>query len=432
MSQSVQDALDGLRGLGGADEMAAMAAAGSAPAFRPLVNSHIHLPPNFSAFRSIEQAVSLAAEQGVGVLGVSNYYYHDVYGEYVALARRSGIFPLFGLEIIALIDEHVRDGVLINDPGNPGRIYICGKGITRFGEMTDEAERLMGIIRRNDERRMAEMTSRLAAIFADRGLDTGLDDQAVVDMVVRRHGCPREIVVIQERHVAQAFQEVLFERVTPPGRIERLERILGAASGAAGADDAVTIQNEIRSHLMKAGKAAFVAETFVSFDEARRLILELGGIPCYPTLADGTSPICPYEQPVDELIGRIGALGVHCAEFIPIRNTPDVLSRYVRAIRAAGLPVLGGTEHNTLEMLGIEPTCIGGAPVPEEVRDIFWEGACVAAAHQFLTLHGRCGFVDADGEPNADYAGDEQRIAAFAALGAAVIERYYHPGDKRE
>ena len=33
---------------------------------------------------------------------------------------------------------------------------------------------------------------------------------------------------------------------------------------------------------MKAGKPAFVTETFLRFDEARELILALGGIPCYP------------------------------------------------------------------------------------------------------------------------------------------------------
>jgi len=432
MSESVQDALGAVRGLGSPEEMAAQAAAGTAPKQRPRVNSHIHLPPNFSAFDSIAQAVSLAAGQGVGVVGVSNYYYHDVYGEYVERARRCGIFPLFGLEIIALIDELVRRGVLINDPGNPGRIYICGKGITRFGRMTDEAERLMGVIRRNDEKRMAEMTARLAGIFAERGLPTHLDDHAIIDMVVRRHGCPRGIVVLQERHVAQAFQEVLFERVRPPERIERLGRILGTASMAASGDDAVTMQNEIRSHLMKAGKPAFVAETFVSFEEAHRLILELGGIGCYPTLADGASPICAYEEPVEDLIDRIRGLNVHCVEFIPIRNTPEVLTHYVEAMRAAGLAVLGGTEHNTLDLLGIEPTCIGGSPVPEQVKETFWEGACVVAAHQFLTLHGRDGFVDPAGRPNADYAGDDERIAAFARFGAAVIQRYYetHAGQE--
>jgi hypothetical protein len=58
------------------------------------------------------------------------------------------------------------------------------------------------------------------------------------------------------------------------------------------------------------------------------------------------------------------------------------------------------------------------------VKEIFWEGACVVAAHQFLTLHGECGFVDAQGKPNPDYPDANARIAAFKSLGEAVIQRY--------
>src|SRR5438874_9653272 len=83
------------------------------------VNSHIHLPPNFSAFDSVDQAVALAASEGVAVLGASNYYDYRVYGEFAREAARRGVFPLFGIEIIALIEELALDGVKINDPGNP-------------------------------------------------------------------------------------------------------------------------------------------------------------------------------------------------------------------------------------------------------------------------------------------------------------------------
>jgi hypothetical protein len=72
----------------------------------------------------------------------------------------------------------------------------------------------------------------------------------------------------------------------------------------------------------------------------------------------------------------------------------------------------------------MEPFCKDGA-VPEEVRDIFWEGACVVAAHQFLTLHDETGFVDDDGCPNDDYVTEDYRIKAFAEIGAAVIQKYY-------
>jgi len=414
-----------LRDLGEPDELLALASRGLAPARRPKVNSHIHLPPNFSAFESVSQAVSLAAEQGFGVLGVSNYYDYRVYADFIAQARRRGIFPLFGLEIICLIDDLLEAGTRINDPGNPGKMYICGKGITRFDEMTAEGSRLLDIIRRNDTRRMEEMTDLLRDLFAERGLSTAVDSGAVIDMVVRRHGCPRESVYLQERHVAQAFQEALFEHTSPGERLERLAAILGAESKAAGPDDSVAIQGEIRSHLMKAGKPAFVPETFVDFAQAHSLILEMGGIPCYPTLADGASEICEFEQDIDELARRIRRWNIHAVEFIPIRNEPETLARYVRRMRRAGLFVTAGTEHNTLDLLPMEPACIDGKPIPDDVREIFWEGTCVVAAHQFLTLHGRCGFVDEQGRPNPDYADDEKRIDAFRALGAAVIERYY-------
>jgi len=422
--QSLQEALAALRDLGSPDELASLAGQGLAPAAQPKVNSHIHLPPNFSAFESVGQAVSLAAEQDVRVVGVSNYYDYGVYGEFVAAARQRGIFPLFGLEIIALIDELVRGGVRINDPNNPGRIYICGKGITRFDAMTDEARRLIGRIRRNDDERMATMCGRLADLFAQRGLATGLDPAGVVDRVVARHDCSREVVTLQERHLAQAFQEALFEQVAGPDRIAALGEVLGAAS-KAGPDDAVKIQGEIRTHLMKAGKPAFVDETFLDFDQAFGLILELGGIPCYPTLADGASPICEFEQPVEKLIDALAERNIHCVEFIPIRNQPDVLARYAAAMHEAGLVVLAGTEHNTLDLLAIEPTCVDGQPIGDELREVFWQGACVVAAHQVLSLHGRCGFVDGRGRPNPAYASGPARVESLARLGAAVIETYF-------
>jgi hypothetical protein len=420
--KSVTEALDALRGVGTVKELETLAARGSAPRERPRVNSHIHLPPNFSAFEQVSQAVDLAAQQDVRVVGVSNYYDFTVYGEFAAQARRKGIFPLYGLEIIALVDTLLREGVKINDPGNPGKLYICGKGITRFAPFSSEAERLMNVIRRNDAQRMAEMTRKMEGRFAAGGLPTGLDANAVIERVVRRHECARETVCLQERHVAQAFQEVAFEKTPTNHRLDKLAAVLGARPKN---DDSVKVQNDIRSCLMKSGKPAFVEERFVSFEEARTLILELGGVPCYPVVADGATPVSAFEQPVEKLIENIRRWNIHGAEFVTIRNKPDVLAQYVKTMRAAGLFVTAGTEHNTLDLLPIEPRCAGGGAVPEEVKAILWEGACVVAAHQFLTLHGQCGFVDKHGEPNPAYRNAEERIAAFSKLGAAVIQRYF-------
>src|SRR5260221_4570843 len=101
------------------------------------VNPHIRLPPNFSSFDSVEQAVDLASEQGLKVLGASNYYDYSVYGDFARLAAKDKIYPLFGIEIIALLTDLQSAGIKLNDPGNPGKMYICGKGITRFAPMSE-------------------------------------------------------------------------------------------------------------------------------------------------------------------------------------------------------------------------------------------------------------------------------------------------------
>ena len=424
MGKQVTDALDALRQLGTPAEMRALADRGYGPEKPPRVNAHIHLPPNFSAFDSVEQAVTLAADEHVGVLGVSNYYDFDVYGEFVERARGRGIFPLFGIEIISMQADLRDAGVKVNDPGNPGKTYVCGKGITQFDTMTPEAARLLSVIRRNDFERMAAMIERMRTTLRDRGLDTDVDEPAVVEMIVRRHGCPRETVYLQERHISQAFQELLFRCTQPENRLARLNDVLGVATKLTNPLDHVGVQNELRSHLMKAGRPAFVEEQFLSFADARRLILELGGIPCYPVLADGASPICEFEADPERLIRELQARGVHAVEWIPVRNQASVLADYVTQMRAAGLAVTAGTEHNTLDLIAFEPFSKDGE-VPASIRSIFWEGACVAAAHQFLSLHGECGYVDREGRPNPDYHSADTRIKQFAKIGAAVIRRYF-------
>ncbi|MBC8142347.1 MAG: hypothetical protein H7Y38_13000 [Armatimonadetes bacterium] len=387
------------------------------------INAHIHLPPNFSAFDSVAQAVELARSQGIHVLGASNYYDYAVYAPFAQAARESGIFPLFGIEIITM-DNTLRDaGTLTNDPGNPGKMYICGKGIMRFDPLTPEAARLLNEIRGRDSERMAQMTTRLAAVFAEAGLDTGLSADAVKARVVARHGSPLETVYLQERHVAQAFQEIIFERVAEGERAALLARAFGVAPKSAP-DNANALQNEIRSALMKAGKPAFVPETFVDDAHAFALILALGGIPCYPTLADGTSPVCGFETPVGDWVARLHERDFHCAEFIPLRNTPEVLAQYVRAARNAGIVVTAGTEHNTRDLLPIAPACVNGAPILPETATIFEEGACVVAAHQYLTARGEPGFVDENNVPHEGFDTAEERIAYFARLGKAVIAAY--------
>jgi hypothetical protein len=322
----------------------------------------------------------------------------------------------------------LQTGIKINDPGNPGKFYVCGKGITQFDPLNDEATSLLATIRKNDSERMDTMVRGMNTYLRDHGISLDLTSAAIRANLAERSGVPVETVFLQERHVAQAFQEAIFANTEPAALPAVLENVFGGPLKGDPTNPA-TVQGEIRSRLMKAGKPAFVPETFVSFDHAYRLILALGGIPCYPTLADGANPICAFEEPVEALIAGMRERGLCCAELIPIRNSPEVLSRYVLAMRQAGFFVTAGTEHNTPDQIPLTPICLNGQPIPPNVQAIFTEGTCVLAAHQYLTAQGEPGFVDGDGTPHPAYASDEERITAFARIGATVLARFQqeHP-----
>jgi hypothetical protein len=387
---------------------------------QPIVNTHVHLPPNFSAFDTAAQAIRMAAAEGVAAVGTANYYDFGVYRGFAAAAAEAGVVPLFGLEIITLIDDLPGGGSLINDPTNVNRMYLCGKALTRFDPPIPSAARRMASVRAAGDDRMRRMTSLVAARFAQVGLEGGVTDGLIAATVAQRSGVPVEWVSLQERHVAQAFQELIFRDVAPADRAASLARLFGAPTGI-DTTDAVAVQEAIRSNLMKAGKPAFVPEAAVSFDDAYRLILELGGIPCYPILADGASPICPFEDPPETLAERLLDRGIHCAELIPVRNRSQVVDRYVSVLRRAGIVVMAGTEHNTRKMIPVEPMALGGEPLSSLAREAFWEGACVVAAHQVLSASGRPGYVDADGRLAAGFADGEARIRSFRRIGADLI-----------
>jgi len=412
-----------LRQIGTVEQLSAEVRKGLAPEVRPKVNTHVHMPPNFSAFETVQQAVSMAAQQDVLVLGAGNYYDYRPYAEFSEAAQKAGVFPLFGTEIIALQRDLMDRGIRVNDPGNPGKTYVCGKGITRFESLSPRARQLLDTIRGNDSRRMAEMTTKMTQVFAGHGVDADLDADKVIDRVAARHGCQRDTVVLQERHVAQAFQERFFDLVPPEQRGESLRTLFGAEPRVKPSD-AVGTQNEFRSQLMKSGKPCFVPEQYVSLPEARELIHQLGGIDCYPAVADMVTPGCEFETPVDRLVESLRGFGFTAVEFVSVRNSAEVLTEYVTRLRKAGFAVTDGTEHNTLDLIPMEPTCKAGEAVPEALKEIFWEGACVIAAHQFLVAHGRAGFVDDQGRPNPKYRSAEERIKAFSRLGTAVIARY--------
>jgi hypothetical protein len=380
----------------------------------PVVNTHVHFPPNFSAFSTVADVIGTAATEGVAALGISNFYDQQVYALFAEQAQAAGIIPLYGLEFITLDDELAAAGVRVNDPANPGRMYLCGKGISPFTRKSEVASRIAAEIRAGNDERAAAMVARLADWFVSCGLDTGLTAEVVAQDVADTAQVPRDWVSLQERHIAQAFQRALAE-LPVAERAVVLERAYGGPS-KVDVDNPVALQGELRSRLIKVGTPGYVAEVPLSFADAYRYVLEMDGIPTYPTLADGVQPVCPFEEPAERLAAQLVERGIHAAELIPIRNTRTCVDAYVKAFTDAGIVVMAGTEHNTLDRIPIEVACVDG-PVSAFARQAFWEATCVVAAHQHEVAGGRPGYVDAAG------ARTPVPVAALIELGSKLIKK---------
>lgn len=380
----------------------------------PIVNTHIHFPPNFSAFVTPADAVQQAVAQRVRAVGISNFYDQQVYRIFAELAVQADIVALFGLEFITLIDELAAQGIRINDPANPGRMYLCGKGINPFKQKSAQATATAAAIRDGNDQRAATMIAQLTEHFAQHGLETALTAQTVAAAVAQRAGVDPAWVSLQERHVAMAYQQAL--AALPADRRARvLERVYGCPS-SVNIDDSVALQAEIRSRLIKVGTPGFVPEVPLSFADAYQYVLEMDGIPVYPTLADGVRPLCPFEQDPAALASELLSRGIYAAELIPIRNTVAVTDAYVRAFTDAGIVVMAGTEHNTLDRIPIDPACVDGA-MSQMARQAFWEGTCMVAAHQHCLAQGKPGLVDSTGAR----CGDSAHRAELVALGSQLI-----------
>jgi hypothetical protein len=98
-------------------------------------NCHIHTSESFSVFRSPAEAVWQAARENLAVLGINDHYTIAGHEEFRRACELAGIAAAFSLEAVAMDREAQAQGLLLNDPDNPGRVYLCGKGVTRSVEI---------------------------------------------------------------------------------------------------------------------------------------------------------------------------------------------------------------------------------------------------------------------------------------------------------
>jgi hypothetical protein len=351
-------------------------------------NCHIHTNESFSVFRSPTEAVWQAARENVAVLGINDHYTVAGHGEFRRACEIAGIAPTFSMEAVAMDRAAEAERLLLNDPDNPGRVYLCGKGMTRVPPESSTAAQTLARMRAALDRRNREMTAKIGQLFRDRLDAAGPTWDDVYALTPRGN--------TTERHVSRAalarVRAIAAERALPLS--ETIERLANAAPPVTA--DNAALQNFLRAKLLKAGMPCYVPETedaFASTEELRSMFLAYGAIPTYPILGN---PVTPGERDVEALLDRLEASGFYAVEVIPHRNTRERLSEIVSAARRRWWPVFNGTEHNTPESRPmLDPFALD-----PEFEPWFRQSAALLIAHQDSAARGEPGFVDEDGCPS--------------------------------
>jgi len=355
----------------------------------PRLNGHIHTPYSFSAFREMEEAFRMATAEGIKALGINDFYTTDGYGEFAALAIQYRVFPLFNIEFMALSKEEQQKGIKVNDPVNPGRTYLSGKGLRYPVQMGEESRLKLEKLRLESNRQTCEMVEKLNQYLAS--LDSPIRFDA--EEIRRKHA--RNL--LRERHIAYAFRLAAEENCSSAGQLpDFYAKVFQGKAVKSPLNNTAALENEIRNNLLKAGGPAFVPEdenAFLSLDEVKALIVDAGGIPCYPVLLDDPKGnFTDFEQDWALMADRLREMNIFMIELIPGRNDFQILKEFVRFFNTQGFVITFGTEHNTPQLDPLTVACRGGVPLDDELLNINYRGTAIIAAHQYLTATGSSGF----------------------------------------
>ncbi len=336
----------------------------------------MHTPYSFSAFRDIDDALDRARAEGVGVVGINDFYSMDGYEAWRAGCAARGLFPLFGIEFIALNAADQAAGLRVNDPGNPGRTYISGKGLACPVVLSGEPARQLAAVKAEANDQVRRMCLKLNAHLAAVGAGIQLD----FAQIERDLTCGS----IRERHLAKALRMAV---EAEGGDIAaRYACIFGGTPLKADPARAAAVENEIRSRLLKAGGAAFIPEdpkAFLPVESVQRIIEAAGGIPTYPFLADDAKGnFTDFEGDLQKAADLLKKRGFRSVEFITTRNTTAVLESYAGYLEDEGFIVTFGSEHNTPAMEPVLLRTRDADGLSDKLKAIGYRGACAVAAHQ--------------------------------------------------
>jgi len=167
------------------------------------VNAHLHTPYSFSAFNDVNQALDMALAENVQVVGINDFYTTAGYEAWAAGCKERGLYPLFNIEFISLNEADQKAGIRVNDPGNPGRVYLSGKGLSYPYRLVEPYATQLADVRAEANAQVKAMCGKVNEILVATQAGFILDYAWIRTNLTRGS--------IRERHLAKALRLKAYE-----------------------------------------------------------------------------------------------------------------------------------------------------------------------------------------------------------------------------
>ncbi|KKL14414.1 hypothetical protein LCGC14_2515920 [marine sediment metagenome] len=352
------------------------------------INLHVHTNESFSYFRSPAEAVWHAYNQGVEYYGINDHYTIDGHGEFRSACKIMRLKAAFSVEAVAMdADRHKRNR-RFNDPDNPGRIYIIGKGVVRDLEEGSREHKTLQTMRDSIRERNSKITEKMDQFCEEKGCPINFRYSDVRALTPRGN--------TTERHVAQAFCEKINSLYKETNlKLDIYKKLLNTEIDEDTLEDTAQLQTIVRAKLVKSGMPCYVEENSSAFTTIKNLVgihRKYGTIPSYGLMG---GPITEEEEDLEELVDTVTGFGMYAFDMFEFRTELNRAKDIIEIAAHNGIPVFIGTEHNTKTLLPLTGE-IGKAPGSYEYLK---KSADFLLGHQLLSELCGFGYLTEGGEP---------------------------------
>jgi len=335
------------------------------------INLHVHTSESFSVFQSPTEAVWHAYCEDILYFGINDHYTIAGHPEFRDACAAAGIRAGFSIEAIAMDEKALKKNRRYNDPDNPGRMYLIGKGVIR--DLKRESRSHLTAMQDAIRMRNRRIVEKLNGYAGRRGILLELTYTDAELLTPNGNTTERHVVQAMCDRIAERYPDIEKRRVV-------YEHLIDYPVDDKTVIDSAEIQTLVRARLVKSGCPCYVEEDEKAFTTVENLVMmyrAYGSVPTYPLMGN---PITEEEEDLGQLVRKMLDIGLFAFDIIDYRTEVRRAGEVIDTASRYGLPVFIGTEHNTKTMLPLVGP-VAGAP---DYYDYFLRSANFLLGHQLL------------------------------------------------